>query len=106
MAAQKAISTPTSAVRSGWVALLAGAAITLATYGAALVCAWAQLHSAVVVLAWPTFALVTLFPASEPVTYNSPASPWPALGTIVVAWLFYSAVCQLWLRRRRAPAVA
>jgi hypothetical protein len=79
---------------------LAGLSITIATYLAALACAAAQLHSAVVVLAWPSFVVTRLLPPGEPVTCCSPSSPLLLLTTVGVAWLFYSAVCYIWFSRR------
>ena len=84
--------------------LLAGFATTAVTYLAALACAAAQLHSAVVVLAWPSFALGTLLPTGEPVTSGSPSSPcWP-LATLGIAWLIYSSLWYFWFGRRRITA--
>ena len=81
-------------------AMIAGLAITLATYLAALACAAAQLHSAVVVLAWPTFAITRLLPPGEPVTCCSPSSPWLLFSTVGVAWLIYSVASYFWFNRR------
>ena len=82
--------------------LLVGLTITVATYLAALACAAAQLHSAAVFLAWPTFVLTGLMPPGEPVTSGSPSDPWWPLATVGVAWLIYSSLCYYWLGRRRA----
>jgi hypothetical protein len=81
-------------------ALLAGFATTVLTYLVALACAAAQLHSAVVVLAWPTFALTRLLPPGEPVTSGSPSSPWWPLATVAVAWVIYSSLWYFWLGRQ------
>ena len=88
------------------VVLVLGFVTTAITYGAALACAAAQLHSAVVILAWPTFALTRLLPPSAPVTSGSPENPWPLLASVALAWLIYSSLWYLWLGRRRSMAVA
>ena len=95
-----------TSARSVRKALLAGGLITLGTYSLALVCAVAQLHTAVVALAWPTFAITGLLPPGEPVTYDSPSSPWLPLSTLLVAWVFYSAVWYIWHRYRNVTAGA
>jgi hypothetical protein len=87
-------------------ALLLGFVTTAITYGVALACAAAQLHSAVVILAWPTFALIGLLPPGAPVTSDSPENPWPLLASIAVAWLIYSSLWYFWLGRRRYTAAA
>jgi hypothetical protein len=86
--------------------LAAGFATTAATYLLALACVAAQLHSLVVVLAWPAFALTRLLPPGELVTPDSPSSPWQPLAAVGIAWLIYSSLWYFWLGRRQVRAGA
>jgi hypothetical protein len=106
MDAHSTTSKSQSPLRPVVAALLLGFVTTAVTYGAALACAAAQLHSAVVIFAWPTFALTGLLPAGEAVTSDSPENPWPALASVALAWLIYSALWYLWLGRRRSVSAA
>ena len=99
-------TTPEGPRRPFIAASLFGVATTAITYGAALACAAAQLHSAVVALAWPTFALTRLLPPGAPVTSGSLENPWPLLASIALAWLIYSSLWYLWLGRRRSVSAA
>lgn len=92
--------------RRPFAALVLGFVTTMLTYGSALAFAAAQLHTAVVILAWPTFVLVRLLPPGPPVTSGSPQTPWLMPGSVVVAWLMYSTLWYFWLGRRRYTAVA
>ena len=99
-------TTPECPRRPFVVAIFWGLATTAINYGAALACAAAQLHSAVVALAWPTFALTRLLPPGAPVTSGSPENPWPALASIALAWLIYAFLWYLWLGRRHSLSAA
>jgi len=88
------------------VSLSLGLATVVITYGAALACAAVQLHSAVVILMWPSFTLIRLLPAGAPVTSDSPENPWPMLASVALAWLVYSSLWYLWLGRRRSMSAA
>lgn len=80
--------------------VLAGLAITIATYLSAWACAAAQWNSMVVVLLWPSFLITGLLPPSEPVTCCSQSGVWLPLATAGAAWLFYAGVCYFWISRR------
>ena len=101
MAFDRSVQDSTAASKHAWLkALLAGFLIMLGTYLAALACAAAQLHSAVVILMWPTFLLTRLMPAGEPVTPDTPSGLWLPLAGIAFAWLIYSVATYFWLGRR------
>ena len=106
MASATSIKAKTSVPCHSLRAVLYGLAIAVATYLAALACAAAQLHAAVVALMWPTSVLTRLFPPGEPVTYDSPSTPWLPLAGFALAWLIYSVASFYWLRRRHISAGA
>jgi hypothetical protein len=85
---------------------LAGLAITVTTYLAALACAAMQFHTAVVVLAWPSFALTRILPAGEPVTSDSPSTLWLPVTGFALAWIIYSSASFYLFRRRRLSSGA
>ena len=77
-----------------------GLVVTVATFGAAAICYAQQLHTAVVILAWPFFIFIQLIPAGEPVTTGSPSESWPAIAGLAFGWLIYSSIAYVFLRYR------
>ena len=74
-----------------------GLIVTVASYATALIFAAAQLHTAVVIFAWPIFMFLRMQPAGEPVTTGSPSNPWPLIVGAIFGWLLYSTVSYFWL---------
>ena len=87
-------------------ALLVGLLAMTASLAAMLMCAAAQLHTAVVIFGWPIFLMARALSTGEPVAGDSPENPWPLVVGLAFGWLVYSSLAFYWLRQRAHGARA